>query len=270
MVATSGTGQRRQPGRLLAGLIGAGASALVLIMIGALLVATGSVSWGGTKRFESSGFATPEAAIQAYLNAMKRSDVDAMIGTFAVETYVDRFDLEAYVRRMGAYPASPGKWFPAGPVNDSFTRYQRLGGIEQEIACQYQTLSNSGINASEMIATPDDAAVKSVMDRLRASLDGSAFADVGSAELVELAQALPNLAATLENPHMATTMEASRTFLGADELAERLVRLETPSGGYFLFIEVYRYGDKWFVGSLNGTLSSLAGIGFCSGGLQKV
>lgn len=49
---------------------------------------------------ESRGYKSPEDAAKAYLEAFMNNDIDQMLSTFAVETYVKNFDLEKYVDRV--------------------------------------------------------------------------------------------------------------------------------------------------------------------------
>ena len=39
----------------------------------------------------------------AYMNTMAAGDLDQMVGTFAVETYVDNFDFDIYSRGTHTY-----------------------------------------------------------------------------------------------------------------------------------------------------------------------
>ncbi len=51
---------------------------------------------GNTGSYEGAGYATPEEAVQAYITARQAGDVSAMLSTFAIETYVDSYDAEAF------------------------------------------------------------------------------------------------------------------------------------------------------------------------------
>ena len=45
-------------------------------------------------RMEGSGFASPEDAVTAYLEAMKAGDLSGMLSTFAIETYIQNVDAQ--------------------------------------------------------------------------------------------------------------------------------------------------------------------------------
>ena len=242
---------------------------MTFILISALLVTMGVVGLGSARRFETAGYSSPEAAVQAYLDAMKRSDVDAMIATFAVETYVEHYDIEAYVERMRAYPASFQGNFPAGRVNDDFNRYARLSEVAQQVSCQYRVLSDSDIDTTQMIAAADDAAAAELIDRLKNSFDGTAFGRVSRAKQVDLESELPEVSALLDNPSLNETMRAMQRYLGADEIAERLVRLSADGGEYYMSVELYRYGSTWHVGSLRGILTALQSLPATAGGAPE-
>lgn len=48
---------------------------------------------------ESSGYASTAAAVAAYIEGLKENNLDKMISTFAVEHYVDNYDLQAFFRK---------------------------------------------------------------------------------------------------------------------------------------------------------------------------
>lgn len=70
---------------------------LVLQNLGLIGLVTGK----GTLRIEGKGYASAEEAVTAYINALRQGDVPAMVSTFAVESYVDHVDTNAWVDTYG-------------------------------------------------------------------------------------------------------------------------------------------------------------------------
>ena len=55
----------------------------------------------GSRKVEGNGYNSPEEALLAYAEALKTGNVDNILSTFAVETYVERFDLAEYWDNIG-------------------------------------------------------------------------------------------------------------------------------------------------------------------------
>ncbi len=53
--------------------------------------------------FECQGFESSEAAMAAYLEAMKAGDVQGMLATFAIETWVDAGDPRRHFWKAGGH-----------------------------------------------------------------------------------------------------------------------------------------------------------------------
>ena len=55
------------------------------------------------ERREGDGYSSPQEAAQAYIEAFADYDVEGMIKTFAIETYVQRFDLSKQIDRIACW-----------------------------------------------------------------------------------------------------------------------------------------------------------------------
>ena len=65
-------------------------------------------------RLEREGYESPEEAVVAYLEALKKGDVEGMLATFAIETYVSEMDAQADLARMGSFQPGYGMRQPLG------------------------------------------------------------------------------------------------------------------------------------------------------------
>ena len=50
--------------------------------------------------FEGKGFASPEKAVKEYLNAIKECDYDKIVSCYAIESYVKKYDVEQFIKRL--------------------------------------------------------------------------------------------------------------------------------------------------------------------------
>lgn len=76
--------------------------ALTIVLV---LILFQFVSIAETKH-EGKGFTCPEDAVEAYLDAMNRGDVDEMISTFAIESFVDNYDVDKYLKAVKSFSPS--------------------------------------------------------------------------------------------------------------------------------------------------------------------
>ncbi len=65
--------------------------------------AAGDNKGSEAEKTEGKGYDTPEDAIKAYAQAFKDEDLDAMLSTFAIESFCSGYDLQGFIGRTRAY-----------------------------------------------------------------------------------------------------------------------------------------------------------------------
>ena len=75
------------------------------ILIGAVTACTLMILLNNPKKtkMEGAGYKTPEDAVMAYAEYLKNGDMEGMISTFAVESYVEHFDMRAHLEYYDSY-----------------------------------------------------------------------------------------------------------------------------------------------------------------------
>ena len=93
-------------------------------------------------RFEGEGYESPEEAVVAYLEALKKGDVEGMLATFAIETYVAEMDAQADLERMGVFQPSYGMRLPlGGDYQRQVAVAVRYGQLAESLASQWMLYS---------------------------------------------------------------------------------------------------------------------------------
>ena len=82
-------------------------------------------------RHESEGYDSPEAAVEAYVEALNRGDVDDMIAAFAIESFVDRCDAETALQYLQSINPM---LLAAVPVNGAYSRSLLINARRAQIA----------------------------------------------------------------------------------------------------------------------------------------
>jgi hypothetical protein len=212
--------------------------------------------------YEAPGSASPEDAVAAYMNALAAADLDAMVGSFAVETFVDHFDLRAYLERVGVYSAvaTPLQLPPDTPFTRALDLEQRQGAVVDQVRRQFVTLADPALDPTEFIALTDDAALDEFYTNFVAAVEAVDTQSARSFTFVALEDVDPASAARYESADNQANLDAHRAVLGADAITDLVVRFDVGGHGFLAFFSVVRYADGWWVEQLGGDFATLLGI----------
>lgn len=237
-------------------------SALVLSLILNIILLC---SKNSASCFEGNGFSSPEAAITAYAKAFKEGDINEMISTFAVESYVDCFDLEEHMALVWFYQFYNTE---VGLPNDSnykeqINYYSRTAYITQQIKNGYFTLT--GVDNSKSIQSFPRDTREADIDALMQQLEYPEFdkklshIKIGDVLTKNDFKSNENYSQMLNNyPH-----------LDVDELCDVAIEIEFDGEQYYLFMLTAKINGKWYNISFVSPLGLLNGLDSSSGGFMK-
>ena len=226
---------------------------LVILLIAMLLVPLGA-------RAEGPGFDSPEAAAAAYIAGLQHNDLREMLDAFAIETYVEHYDVVALAQRLGAYVFTS---MPLPPLDD-FARQvnveARRGEIVTAIRWQYASLM---IDPDQADALYDTAPIKDVdaNDFLR---DYYARADENLPLNIAFdGDFVDGFAWAAFPEYYAFSAQRglyrSTAWLNADQVEEVVAFLKIDGRDYVLLMQTLRYGERWYAGRLGGMLAMCLG-----------
>lgn len=270
-------------------LFGLGGAVLGAVLLAAILFVSGVISLGNTKTknssisakagtsIEGTGYDTPEEAAEAYLEALKNQDLDAMVATFAVESYVDNFDYEAYLNRLQAY--SPGYRFSFSyPNNSEYIRQMniatRVSLITQIIDLQY-TVFNLPEVMTQGITIPlsDEEEVKNFIAEYEKATENYVFEDLkitGTLAPEEFLEAYAeDLVELYASDRYKEIMDNRAIVLGLDgeDVANVVITFEANGQNWIFYPQLAKYEDKWYMESFVGNFGSLLGLNQYTGGI---
>lgn len=201
------------------------------------------------------------------MEGLRQGDVNAMLASFAVESYVENYDFDAMLERMQSYIPNQDPRFPAtNGLTRGLNLQQRQGSIANQIAYQYMALcvfddepyTGMPISFKDSEWTMEDfpqlLGDAAYMDRL-ASLEVKRF--VAPEKLAEMYEAEAN----------QRTMQRNADMYGADELVSVAALVQLDGQGYLLSADVGRYGNRWYNITLMSNLAMLLGAPALSGGV---
>lgn len=245
--------------------LGALYGALVMAVLTGALLLTG-VLCIGAPRLEGPGFDSPEAAVQNYLDALKASDAEAMLSTFAQETFVDHFDFSAFVTRINSYSPDLMQRLPAdGGFASVLNLAQRRGELARQLYWQYLTLTQPASTILTGDIVPFDSTGQ--IDQFVKSLsDPGNLERLNTLELVEFVDPA-TLSVVYVTDANQTNIRKQAMCYGADELRPMAARIMVSRKPHLLFLDTARYGTKWYNVTPGGNLAALMGASVYSGGV---
>lgn len=238
----------------------------MILVLGLLLSLCGC----GMGKIEGKGYKTSEEAALAYAEALKSGDVDKVISTFAVETYVENYDMEEYLDWVRAYSIAQPMTIP--PIDSYTTRVDiinRQSVISRNLGYMYLGYAlEEEITGATMIfnGDPYDDASDLMRDISEEDwLDTLSKMEIG--EVVQLEDIIDDFAPGIDEDKLYDNLDSQCDYLGCDELVSLAVEVELDGDDYLLFMDVVSYEGKWYNCNQMSLGASIAGASAFTGGL---
>ena len=225
---------------------------------------------GKKATIEGKGFETPEEAILAYAEATKSGDMAKIMAVHAVETYVDRYDLEEHIDYTCIYNISMECPMPN---TTEHTRQMNIVFRQNAIARQQQYLYlyvAFGEANYEPIVVREGKEYSSASRLLRDMpqeewqeiLAQIEVGDVGDYREVDIAK---DTWKTAQNK----VYREMEKYMGCDEATGLVLEITLDDEDYYLCADLVCYEGKWYVYRANGTIGALAGADSMTGLLPR-
>ena len=206
-------------------------------------------------RYEGDGFDTPEDAICYYFDGLRNLDVSQMLGAFAWETMINRFSVEAYLERLGNYsPTTVPRFLPKNTLlNDANLEAMRARTITTIYHSIGEYIFPDGYDYGLDVYNIDSDLGTEFLQGFRYD---------------KLARLTGMSEVRFYTPDDVTNGQFSRMskekwykqyakMYCADEMKEMAAVADI--GGELLAVlpVMARYGDKWYIASLNSSTASM-------------
>lgn len=252
-------------------LFGACGLAAGAILMAVLLLVTGMFGKKDSSvTFEGPGFNTPEDAATAYLMGLKEQDWDKMISSFAVESYVDNFNFNAQLERMGMYMNNLEILFPN--VNDYTRRLNianRYNYIARQIMYQYMNFNTPEfLSLSDYKELEDADAVEDFVKRFKRDAKNNFFEDLKIIETLEPDDLFKDGYSKVYKgivPNHAKMMGVD-----SDDIINVAISFSAGGKTWVFCPQLIKYNGKWYLQSLNGILASLLYFDSVPGGIVRL
>lgn len=216
----------------------------------------------GTPTYEGPGAASAEDAVTTYMDGLAEADLEAMVSSFAIETYVGNFDMRAYLERIQVYQlgAMPLYLPPDSPFTKALAVEQRHNIVVEQVLFQTLRFVDPDLEPTEGVSLSDEAELEEFYSHLASAATTLDTTEAASFTFVPLAEVDPEAAEDYESERNQANLDELRGILGADEMTDLVVRFTVGKSEFFAFLSVVRYGDAWWVAQLGGNFATVMGI----------
>ncbi len=204
-------------------------------------------------RVEAEGFDSPQQAAAGYLEGLKEQDMEQMLSTFAVESYAENYNLQAYLEYMQSY------FFMQQDVNlppvNAFVKamisYERMEHLKKDIHEQGRALYVCTSYFDNSQITQEDVSFEWEELPEKINLDSIEILGFISPE---------TLSEYYGTEQMLKIQNRHAQICGADQIKDCVVVFSCDEGTYCLFMESVEYNGKWYNSQFGNTTSLLLNI----------
>ena len=216
---------------------------------------------------EGPGFETPEDAAKAYLEALRDQNIDQMVSTFAIESYVKSYDFEALLERLMSYQPTQEIRLPSSNVYaQQLNIVSRRGQILSFILYQYLLYQTPDeMNSMKPTVLRDAPAAQDFAKKFVSDTTDYVFADLAVTGILR-PESVSEIYSSAQNQN--NIARQAKTFgVSADDLANTVITF-TAGGKTWLFCpQAVRYNGRWYLQALQGNLANLLGMSVYMGGI---
>ncbi|MCI8549476.1 MAG: zinc-ribbon domain-containing protein [Lachnospiraceae bacterium] len=240
---------------------------LAVILVLQNLGIVGLLAGKGTSRLEGKGYASAEDAVTAYIDALRCGDVPAMVSTFAVESYVDHFDTEAQLNRLGLFHFYMNQVYEL--TGSDYEKQLRYGTRQSQITeslrnqlifytAYLETESNLFENRIVPFYDKDDPeeALEEFLDIFRTDSFHKALSEIALEEFID-PEDLEEHYGSEDNQN---NMERIRKVYGCDDYKSVAALVTLDGEKWLLTMDCGSYDGRWYNISPNSNISMMLGF----------
>jgi len=244
---------------------------VILLCLVLLLSAAGNVfllltAQKEEPKFEGEGFASPEEAITAYAEAMSAGDVKAMLSTFAIESFVERYDVEERAEALRSY--MPYQNETALPENGEYVYqvnvYSHLTALIPQIRNGYYTLigMEESVPAYRIQKDDADGTLKKLMKQLKFDGFDETLAKMEIGDVLDVDDFDCD-------EGMLERIYQNYSYMNLDELQDLAIEVTFDGEDFCLFMLTAEIDGKWYNITPMSPMAIMQSLASTSGGIME-
>lgn len=212
--------------------------------------------------YEGEGFESPEEAVNCYFSGLKDGNVTQMLKAFAWETQASHYSLKDYADwTQSINQNAPIRMSIDNPlmngINLNSLRYNQSRRIY--FAIRYYILKDDSRYEELLNGYMMDMKEEEEIDAFIQAFDNEnagKLKTIHNIRLIDPAKVIKNY----NTDSAAKRLDAFKKIYGADELKDVLAAADVDGETLVINPMIARYGDKWYMVSVDGTAFSFLGI----------
>ena len=207
--------------------------------------------------YEETGFSSPEDCVETYMEYFQNGDFDGMLSCYAIDTFVDNYDMEKSVERlMSIQPMST-----IVLADDDFSRNISVEEIRYNAskmirgASWYLSSSTFLIDGYAVALEPGDDA-KDLIDEYLPSDIQETLSDIEYNGIIDKDDDLFSEYLSRNSDNIEQYFDVC----GSDNYECLAVDFSLDGDDYYLFLDLIEYNNKWYISPSTSYLSFIFGL----------
>jgi len=228
--------------------------------------------------FQGKGADSPEKAVSEYLNSLKSCDYNQIISCYAIESFVECYDINQYIEKMSCANISMKMIYPNDGLLKQTAVFEILDSIIRTVKYQIWNLCDKDFfkegNLIMLQYSTEDVINKVFPCNAEERLSSLKFQDFISEEefLIYLYTGFFTSDPSIyedeiyeQKENLDRYHEKTRKIYGCDDIQDVSASFFIEGEKYFIFAETLKYGDKWYLSPNQGFLANSLGMSASSG-----
>ncbi|MCR5093998.1 MAG: zinc ribbon domain-containing protein [Lachnospiraceae bacterium] len=224
-------------------------------------------------QIEGNGYDSSEEAVKAYVEYLKAGDLKGALSVFAVESYAEHFDLEAYYENLMAYQPYDyeGYRIPLAARTDlskQLNKESRRGYLVKQMYMQYMNALVSEYVDDEKKSQFDNTMIR--LSDKRDVDDVLSFIEIDPGlKSIEIKASLSpgDLGVSSRDSQKTFAQNREKTW-GAEQVDSVSLDIMINEKEYILFMTTVCYNGKWYVADFNNAVGYSMGASALHAGLE--
>lgn len=232
----------------------------------------------GAQTFEGKGEASPEKAVQKYLEALKSCDYNKIISCYPVETYVENYDIEQMVKKLNCATPTMKIIYPKDNLLKQTAKFEVIDSITKMVKYQiWNICENDFLMDGEVLMVQDST--KNVVDKIYPNDAEKKLSHINLANVYSEEQMIAfiitgdfssNVSEHEEyyekiKKNLKSMQDKTKNIYGCKNIKDVTACFYVNGEKFYYFAETIQYGNKWYISPNQGYLASIFGISISSG-----
>lgn len=208
--------------------------------------------------FEGKGYDAADKAAMAYAEALCEADIDKMLSTFAIETYINNYDLKEFIssRKTYQYYYAEYAFENNGEFQTQVNYYSRIFELVKDFKqlYYYLVLDDADYTAMETFIQSDSSEIE---DFVKQVSDPAFEQKMSNSKLRRILT--PEMFNDIDLLIYKNAITTGYSYLNCDEIVSFAIEFDFDGNEYYIFVDTGCFEGVWY------NISVKSSLGICAG-----